>query len=666
MIADREKYEVQSTVTGDQARMTIDPEAMGHIMEILTDLYSDEEMAVIREYSTNALDAHREAGNKQPIEIFLPGPLSPLFMVSDHGCGLSKQDIFEIYSQYGNSTKRGTNDQVGMLGLGCKSALTYTEQFTVTSVKNGKRIQVAVSRDEEGAGTMTVQDESDTDDPDGTTIAIPAKSGNDFERKARAFFRWWEPGTVLINGKAPESFHGLKITDNIYVVENPDREHLVVMGGVPYPADLRADLASWNHKLVAFVGIGEVNFVPSREALRDSKRTKQTLARIEQEFQAGVVGALQREINAADTHHEALRIMAKWQNVLPSSARAANYTYNGTAIPRYFRAPKVQSPPDANGNVQLDGNGDPLTYHPDFIVSDARSYVMSRHSTPDKFPIESVPGAVFVTNYDRKTYTANVRKKLDRWVGENLSDSATHYICLDHVPSDLTWFDTDRMVDWSVVNAIKLPAPTRNATGRIPGSYDMFLPTTDGNPQLRYGIEANDIDASYPVYYFSGDKWEARRAWAPALVAGGYECTLVVMPSTRVAKFLRNFPNAKNVRDAIQERYDAWVAKINAADREAIAMEDEGVRDELAMLNADKVADPELSKAIKRAKRDIDDLLSERRAFRGLAEDTLDTKWTNPLERYPLFDSYNFRVDSKVKQHTYLYMNAAYSAGKGA
>ena len=41
------------------------------------------------------------------------------------------EDIHSIYSQYGESTKRGTNAQNGMLGLGCKSALTYTNQFTM-------------------------------------------------------------------------------------------------------------------------------------------------------------------------------------------------------------------------------------------------------------------------------------------------------------------------------------------------------------------------------------------------------------------------------------------------------------------------------------------------------------------------------------------------------
>jgi len=44
-----------------------------------------------------------------------------------------------VYARYGASTKRGTNDQVGAFGLGCKSAFTLGQQFVVTAVKDGQR-----------------------------------------------------------------------------------------------------------------------------------------------------------------------------------------------------------------------------------------------------------------------------------------------------------------------------------------------------------------------------------------------------------------------------------------------------------------------------------------------------------------------------------------------
>lgn len=58
--------QVESTLTGETVAMSIDQSVMGHIMSVLTDMYSDPELAVLREYSSNAADAHVEAGVTRP------------------------------------------------------------------------------------------------------------------------------------------------------------------------------------------------------------------------------------------------------------------------------------------------------------------------------------------------------------------------------------------------------------------------------------------------------------------------------------------------------------------------------------------------------------------------------------------------------------------------
>src|SRR6476660_5010943 len=100
--------------------MEIHRDAMAHIMSVLTNLYSDAIMAVIREYSTNALDAHRESGLHMPITVCVPTTLRPTFSVEDFGVGMSTDQLLNLYSSYGASTKRETNEQTGMLGLGSK------------------------------------------------------------------------------------------------------------------------------------------------------------------------------------------------------------------------------------------------------------------------------------------------------------------------------------------------------------------------------------------------------------------------------------------------------------------------------------------------------------------------------------------------------------------
>ena len=52
-----------------------------HVLGILRDqLYSDKILAFVREYSTNAADAHGEAGcPARPIEVTFPNAMNPFF-----------------------------------------------------------------------------------------------------------------------------------------------------------------------------------------------------------------------------------------------------------------------------------------------------------------------------------------------------------------------------------------------------------------------------------------------------------------------------------------------------------------------------------------------------------------------------------------------------------
>ena len=94
-----------------------------HIFNVLRNqLYSDKILAVIREYTANAIDANIEAGKAdRPVEITLPTTFDPTFKVRDFGPALNEQEIEEVYAMYGESTKRSSNSQIGMLGLGSKS-----------------------------------------------------------------------------------------------------------------------------------------------------------------------------------------------------------------------------------------------------------------------------------------------------------------------------------------------------------------------------------------------------------------------------------------------------------------------------------------------------------------------------------------------------------------
>ena len=56
-----------------------------HILGILRNqLYSDKVLAVLREYTCNAVDAHTQAGcPERPIEVILPNAMNPFIKIRD-------------------------------------------------------------------------------------------------------------------------------------------------------------------------------------------------------------------------------------------------------------------------------------------------------------------------------------------------------------------------------------------------------------------------------------------------------------------------------------------------------------------------------------------------------------------------------------------------------
>ena len=110
-------------------------------------LYSNKIKAIIRELSCNALDSHIASGNTDAtFEVHLPSVLEPWFSVRDFGTGLDGDQVTNIYTTYFESTKTGSNDFIGALGLGSKSPFSYTENFTLQIRKGKQTVNVKVKK----------------------------------------------------------------------------------------------------------------------------------------------------------------------------------------------------------------------------------------------------------------------------------------------------------------------------------------------------------------------------------------------------------------------------------------------------------------------------------------------------------------------------------------
>lgn len=322
--------------TARSEQMRIDQESLPHLMQVLTNLYSDPEMAVIREISTNAYDSHVEAGKADvPIQVTLPNVFSSQFVVKDFGVGLSETEVFEVFGMYGKSTKRESNAYVGQLGLGCKSPLTLTNQFSLTAVKDGVKCIFSIHLDESGVGKITKLHEETTDEGNGVEISVPIKDTMSFNRKARRFYRFFPVipnfvgDTDFPQKLVPEVL--LELDDEAKIIKSvyeDDSSDYVVMGGVAYPYRGSYGRRFNMGTVVMYAPIGAVDFTPSREDLHLTSRTKEFVETNYKKIQNVFLDRVKSKLSSAK---DILELHTSLSNMRDDIRLAGllNFTYQG-------------------------------------------------------------------------------------------------------------------------------------------------------------------------------------------------------------------------------------------------------------------------------------------------------------------------------------------------
>lgn len=286
---------VSSGVSGS-ARFAISIPDQAHLMTILRDtLYSDKILAVLREYGANAWDAHRDAGKHDvPIKVSIPTSMSPALVIRDFGAGLSKDEVFQIYTQYGASTKRDSDNAVGMLGIGSKSGFAYSDSFTITSWHGGtKKVYIAVlDETEEGLINLLYEEPCDINNT-GIEIQIAARPNDilEFHTKATKLFQYFEPRPDINITLPPPHPNSLKLKHGLITTarnEDGSRSWTAVMGCIPYRINVD-QLREWSNGGVGVASyvdrtsgvllfdIGEIQVSASREELKYSDMTKAAL-----------------------------------------------------------------------------------------------------------------------------------------------------------------------------------------------------------------------------------------------------------------------------------------------------------------------------------------------------------------------------------------------------
>ncbi len=261
-------------------------QASAKAFEILSsNIYTNKVRAVIREYNCNAYDAHVAAGNGQPWDVHLPTHLESYFSVRDYGTGLSDEQVREIFTTYFHSTKTNSNDFVGALGLGSKSAFSIVDSFNVVSYYNGVKTDYCCYKDEYGEPQVATLASSDTDQQNGLEVSMSVEGRtDDFTYEAVKVFKYFD---VLPNINDKEVVKNiLKAKEDYKFVcdegsFNTGYGSLYArMGNVAYkiPTEYRSDLSGFIN-----FDIGDLSFNAGREELSMDDSTKKLLkSRIQQ------------------------------------------------------------------------------------------------------------------------------------------------------------------------------------------------------------------------------------------------------------------------------------------------------------------------------------------------------------------------------------------------
>lgn len=278
----------------------------GMIFEILrSKMYSNPILAICREISCNARDAHREVGTPDvPVHIHLPNHLEPYYKIKDFGPGISPDRMLNIFIKYTASTKRDDNVQTGGFGLGAKTPFAYSDSFSIVTIHNGTRYNYTCLIDETKVGKLMKGSESPTTEPSGTEIQIPVLP-QDF----RAFADWTEQATRHWSVKPIIKGSNIRYQSQEKILEGANgdwaitasdggwqRTAKLVIDGIEYPLEMDALRKYADPKLidssrgnfVMYFGVGELTLSASREQVYLDKQTQEKIRKRMEEVNAEI------------------------------------------------------------------------------------------------------------------------------------------------------------------------------------------------------------------------------------------------------------------------------------------------------------------------------------------------------------------------------------------
>jgi len=292
------KTKVEGSDDFNQHDFRVSDANSAHIFKMLTS-YSDPIGSVVREITSNCFDAHRKADVDRDVVVRMNrgsklNGTDAQIQFEDFGTGMPPEMVKEVFTVLGESTKRGTNEDIGAFGIGAKSPFGYIRDndlggFSVDTYVDGTHWEYFLAESTEGP-QMTEMLEEDTDRTNGTIVTVPIQKGDyyDFKRAIEKELAYFD--NIDFQVQNISSDYTIYRGENfIYRPDNSPYDELhACFGKVAYPLDY--DKLEWDSggyysssKVNAPIGlyfeIGEIDVVPNREQINYTDDTIEAIER---------------------------------------------------------------------------------------------------------------------------------------------------------------------------------------------------------------------------------------------------------------------------------------------------------------------------------------------------------------------------------------------------
>jgi len=283
-----EAHILQEGESHESVKMSLDLDSAQVLMQMLSkNLYSDAIGSTVRECASNALDSHRRAGTTDPIIVsFKRSAKSDTyeFAVEDFGIGLDADDVRNIISKYGKSTKRDSNTELGMMGLGFKAPLAYSSSFYFVARKDGMERKYMMYEGED-TNTIDLLYEKPTEERNGVKVIVPVTyyDRHNFKRKIQEQLAYFESVYFDVDASIAGSI------DNSFVIVRTEHFQFSSMAttgymhmcldNVSYPIDWeKLGIKNIALPIALRFSLSDGLFpTPNREAIRYTKEAKEVI-----------------------------------------------------------------------------------------------------------------------------------------------------------------------------------------------------------------------------------------------------------------------------------------------------------------------------------------------------------------------------------------------------